>query len=328
VNPLELAASPFRIRDLVLPNRFAMAPMTQKAADPDGTPNDVMVERYRSRAAGGTGLIITEGTLILHPSAGDDPKIPGLETDDHLDGWRRVVDAVHAEGGKIFPQLWHQGPRATGFDFPPDDPQPLIDAFVRCTRNALSCGFDGVEIHGAHGYLLDAYLTPKTNPGTPEERMRVPIAVARAVREAAGNAVVAYRWSQWAIDDYRQLKFHEPDDLALFLGELKAAGIDLIHVSTRHATDPGFAKVDPTKTLAGWTRELSGLPTMAVGGIGQTSSFVEWTDSPVEDPGPALDLLARGEADLLAIGRGLLANPDWADKVLSGRWRELEPYRK
>jgi 2,4-dienoyl-CoA reductase-like NADH-dependent reductase (Old Yellow Enzyme family) len=331
------AATPIEIGTLHLKNRIAMAPMTHGQADENGSPTETMVTRYRLRAEGGTGLIITEGTLVDYPSSGDNPHLPGIQTPQQLKGWEAVVQAVHAAGAKIIVQLWHMGPFAQVSQGPETiargDGQTIqamseeqkataIAAFARAAKNAIEIGFDGVELHGAHGYLLDAFLSHRRYAQAPpmHERMVFPLQIATAVREAMGNQFVAYRMSPWAVDDYDEHKFRDPEMLAVFVGGLAKTKVDLIHVSTRMATAPAFPEIDPKRTLAGWVRSLSGLPVAAVGSIGVT------VQGKVQDPNPALQLLDNQEADLLVIGRGILANPDWADKVLSGKWQELKPH--
>ena len=163
--------------------------------------------------------------------------------------------------------------------------------------------------------------------------MRFPLEVIRRVRAAAGpDFPVLYRFSQWKMDDYREIKFRKPDDLRAWVEAAAAAGVDIFHVSTRRAVDPAFEpEADPSqRTLAGWTRQLSGRPTIAVGSVTVTRTMDESRDgrngNAVADPAPALRLLEDGEADLLAVGRALIANADWARKVREGRWQDLVPY--
>lgn len=189
---------PLRIRGLELPNRIVMTPMT-RTASPGGVPTEAVAQYYRRRAAGGTGLIVTEGVGIDHPSAMDHPDVPNLHDPSARDGWRRVVDAVHEAGGRIAPQLWHVGPlfgamrrvddvtpmRPSGLWGEPgvtsysqeyvdrsaaptaamteSDIAAVVDAFADAARTAVDLGFDAIAIHGGHGYLLDAFLWSSTN---------------------------------------------------------------------------------------------------------------------------------------------------------------------
>lgn len=191
--------SPLEVGSLQVPNRIVMSPMTRQYS-PGGVPGADVAAYYTRRAVGGTGLIVTEGVAIDHPSAVDSTAVPRLHGDAALGGWRKVVDDVHAAGGKIVPQLWHVGPlwgamaevdpavvpmRPSGLWGTPGKtvyPQSYIDAsatptaamteadideviaaYVRSARNAVAVGFDGIAIHAGHGYLLDAFLWADTN---------------------------------------------------------------------------------------------------------------------------------------------------------------------
>ncbi|MFC0448858.1 NADH:flavin oxidoreductase [Rhodococcus jostii] len=193
---------PLQVRSLALPNRIVMSPMTREHS-PGGVPGADMAAYYRRRAEGGTGLVITEGVAIDHPTAVDSPKVPHLHGEAALVGWRDVVDEVHEAGGRIIPQLWHVGPlwgamsdvdpsltsmrpsgvwgRAGRTVYPDDyiarastptsamteqDLEDVIAAYVRSARNAVEVGFDGIAIHAAHGYLLDSFLWESTNQRT------------------------------------------------------------------------------------------------------------------------------------------------------------------
>lgn len=343
---------------LRLRNRVVMAPMTRRMAGEDGIPTEAMVAYYRRRARHEVGLIVSEGTAIDSRHSYDTITVPRFETEAQHAAWKRVVDAVHEEGGAFAPQLWHTGrlaadpigpsagqapPRADGVPRPvaramtPRDFDQVLGAYRDAARAARALGCDAVEIHGAHGYLLDSFLSPVDNlredeyGGSFENRMRFPLGVARAVRAEVGPGFpVIYRFSQWKVDDYRELKFREPEELGGWVCSLREAGVDILHVSTRSALDPGFEDRGPT-TLAGWSRELSGLPVIAVGKVSLALSMDKaYGTEPdaVSDPAPYLDLVERGEADLLAVGRALIANPDWVPLVRAGRWRELKPWSK
>lgn len=191
--------SPLKIRSLEVANRIVMSPMTREHS-PGGVPTADVAAYYAGRAAGGTGLIVTEGVAVDHPGAVDSPAVPRLHGDAALAGWRHVVDEVHAVGGRIVPQLWHVGPlwgamadvdpavvpmRPSGLwgtpgrtVYPQDyidrsmtptaamteeDIDEVIDAYARSARNAVEVGFDGIAIHAGHGYLLDSFLWTETN---------------------------------------------------------------------------------------------------------------------------------------------------------------------
>ena len=173
--------SPVNVGGLQLNNRVVMAPMTRNQS-PDNTPTDGNVEYYRKRAAGGVGLIVTEGTCVDHIAASGYPGVPYIHGEERLAGWKRVVDAVHQEGGKIAPQLWHvggmrkrgvlpegdvDGYAPSGMNVPGKvnrhtmttaDIDDVIAAFAKGARDSQAVGFDAIEIHGAHGYLLDQFF--------------------------------------------------------------------------------------------------------------------------------------------------------------------------
>lgn len=354
---LQKAFNPINLGNLRLRNRIVMAPMTRRMAPPEtGVVTAESVEYYRLRAAGEVGLIISEGTAIDSKHAFDTDTVPRIETPEQHAAWKRVVDAVHAEGGAFAPQLWHTGrmgaepigpspaelpERKDGTPRPPvramveEDFQQVLDAFENAARASREIGCDALEIHGAHGYLLDSFVSEETNHredqygGSVENRMRFPLEVTRRVRAAVGpDFPIIYRFSQWMMDDYKEQKWRNPDELAIWVNALKDAGVDILHVSTRRATDVPFPE-HGQKTLAGWAQELSGLPTIAVGSVAVTlpmdQSWGEVKDA-ISDPTPALELVESGEVDLLAVGRSLIANPDWVQIVRDRDWKELQTY--
>jgi 2,4-dienoyl-CoA reductase-like NADH-dependent reductase (Old Yellow Enzyme family) len=350
---------PWRHGTLSLRNRVVMAPMTRRKAEEDGVPTEAMVSYYERRALGEVGLIISEGTAIDGVHAHDTLTVPRFETDEQRAAWKHVVDAVHRAGGAFAPQLWHTGTRgaqpigpgegiapARGDGTVPERPiramvkedfTQILEAYQSAAQAAQQVGCDALEIHGAHGYLLDSFLHPATNPrddeygGTVENRMRFPLEVVRIVHDAVGpDFPVIYRFSQWMTEDRSQWKFRKPDDLGVWVQALREAGVSILHVSTLDAVAPGFPETGE-KTLAGWSRELSGLPVISVGRVSlnltMDKAYGEDRDV-VTDPDPAIQLVNRGEVDLLAVGRALIANPDWVPKVRSSLWRELTPFHK
>lgn len=349
---------PITIGALSLPNRIAMAPMTRRKVPEErrAVPTDEMIQYYARRAAGGTGLIITEGTVIDDRHAPDTRTVPGIWSDAQVEAWSRVTAAVHHAGDrstKIALQLWHTGRhgmhpigpspvaapnRAGGYKPTPRemserDITDVIDAFRHGAENARRAGFDAVEIHGAHGYLLESFLSPASNKrndrfgGPFENRMRFPLMVCRAVRAALGDEYpIIYRFSQWKVEDASAINFPDPRTLGLFVTALREEGINLLHASTADATEAAFE--GSPKTLAGWARELGALPVIAVGRVSVSSSMSDAAPVEITDPAPAAALIDRNEADLIAVGRALIANPDWPKVVREGRWQELKPYTR
>jgi len=349
MNPAALFR-PFSIRNLTLANRIVMAPMT-RSFSPGGIPGKDVADYYRRRAEGGVGLIITEGTYPPHSSAGFDPKVPHLYGEAALDGWRRVVDQVHSAGGRIFSQLWHVGLQASSGPPPGEDQHPVgpsgeyamtqkeidaaVEAYGQAARSAQEIGFDGVELHGAHGYLIDQFFWEKTNQRTDHyggslvARTRFATEVTREVRQRVGPAFpVALRISQWKIGDYEAKLAKTPGELDQFLRPLADAGVDIFHCSQRRFWDAEFEGSD--LNLAGWTKKLTGKPTITVGSVTLDGDFTKSFGSPASTPvtgiDALLDRLERGEFDLVAVGRALIANPEWAVKAKAGTLESLRPF--
>lgn len=356
----------FEIRSLHLPNRLVMSPMTRMGC-PGALPDEVNRDYYTERAAGGTGLVVTEGIGVDHPTAVDHSGIPRLDGPESVAAWRVVTDAVHATGGKIIAQLWHVGPlwgANARFDKPNRDElmtrhpmrpsglwgtpgvtnysersvarwipevEPMndadiaesIDAFARSARLAVEAGFDGVTLHGGHGYLLDAFVWADTNRRTDRwggdlaARSRFPAAVVAAVRRAIGPEIpLFYRFSQHTQQDYKVIKAADPDELGVYLGALADAGADLFDASTRRFDDPAFpglSGADAEVSLAGWARRVTGKPSGAVGGVGIGTSLREQkAGKPVraaDNIAAVIAAMDRGEFDLISVGRLHLADP-------------------
>jgi len=348
---------PFSLGSLSLSNRIVMAPMTRQKS-PGGVPNDQVVEYYRRRAANAVGLIITEGTTVDRPGASFDPAIPNFHADDALAGWKTVVDAVHAAGGKIAPQLWHVGlARRPGTGPNPDaasdspsgilpdgkqvgepmsaeDIADTISAFSKAAKAAAGIGFDAIELHGAHGYLLDQFFWDGMNQrddrfgGGLEARTTLVQEIIRAVRaEIPADLPLILRFSQWKQQDYNAKLAQTPDELAAFLGPLSDAGVDIFHASTRRFWIPEFDGSD--LNLAGWTRKLTGKPSITVGSVGLNSDFLGsfmGEGSAASSLDGLMERLERDEFDLVAVGRALINDPEWAAKVRDGRLDELSDF--
>ncbi|MER5555531.1 NADH:flavin oxidoreductase [Streptomyces sp. NPDC002793] len=347
---------PFTVGDLTVPNRIVMAPMT-RTASPLGVPGPDVAEYYARRAAHDVGLIITEGTYIGHPTAGAYDGVPEFHGEEALTGWARVVRRVHEEDGRIIPQLWHTGAARTATDPPADGPSGIgldgapagramspasidgaVAAFAEAAATAERLGFDGVELHGAHGYLIDNFLWTGTNRrtdrygGAPASRARFGVEVVQAVRSAVSPGFpVFFRFSQWKLGEYGARTAESPDELGQLLTPLAEAGVDVFHASTRRYWLPEFE--DGALNLAGWIRKLTGKPTMTVGSVGMDQQYGEG-DFTQGFTGPSgvtgidelVDRLKRDEFDLVAVGRSLLANPDWATLALRGELDRAVPY--
>ncbi|MBB3130701.1 2,4-dienoyl-CoA reductase-like NADH-dependent reductase (Old Yellow Enzyme family) [Paenibacillus rhizosphaerae] len=349
---------PFTIGSLTLPTRIVMAPMT-RGFSPNGVPGPDVAAYYRRRAENNVGLIITEGTVIDHPASTDSPNIPRFFGEDAMNGWAEVVKQVHEAGGKIMPQIWHIGmTRPVGAE-PNPEAMPIgpsgldlngnqvsepmteeeiayvIQAYADAAANAKRIGFDGVEIHGAHGYLIDQFLWERTNRRTDRyggdmmKRARFAIEVVEAVRRAVGpDFPVVLRLSQWKTNQYDARLAPTPEDLGELLGALSDAGVDVFHCSTRRFWEPEYEGSD--LNFAGWAKKLTGKPAITVGSVGLdeafTSLFTEGKGAGSKDIDDLLERLENGEFDLVAVGRALLADPAWATKVREGRIDELAPF--
>jgi 2,4-dienoyl-CoA reductase-like NADH-dependent reductase (Old Yellow Enzyme family) len=356
-NPL---FQPFKYKSLSLPNRVVMAPMT-RSRSPNGLPGEDVAAYYRRRAEGGVGLIVTEGTTIDRPGASNNENIPNFYEPASLEGWKRVVKEVHAAGGRIAPQLWHQGmvrkpgtgPRPDGKSDGPsglsgagkpvgepmteEDIADTIEAFAKGAAASKEIGFDCVELHGAHGYLIDQFFWDGANKRTDSwggdlvRRTRFAAEIVKAVRKRVGpDYVIIQRFSQWKQQDYTAKLALTPHELELFLQPLTDAGVDIFHASTRRFWEGEFEGSD--LNLAGWTRKITGLPAITVGSVGLKGvDFVHSLRNPgdaseVSDLGELEARLKRGEFDLVAVGRALISDPNWTVKVRDGRTHELQPF--
>jgi 2,4-dienoyl-CoA reductase-like NADH-dependent reductase (Old Yellow Enzyme family) len=353
--------TPFTLNKLTLANRIVMAPMT-RSSSPAGIPGPDVAAYYRRRAEGGVGLIVTEGTYMPHSSAGFDPKVPHLYGDEALAGWRRVVEEVHGANGRIFPQLWHVGlvygapygdPAAgvrplgpSGLKMPGEkvaepmsraEIDAVIEAYGVAAANAQALGFDGIEIHGAHGYLIDQFFWEGTNRRTDKyggsivARTRFAVEIIEEVRRRVGRDFpLVLRFSQWKLQDFNAKLANNPRELENFLKPLADAGVDGFHCSTRRFWEPEFPGSD--LNLAGWTKKLTGQPTITVGSVTLTQDFIKSfrSDDTAQFTGID-DLVARldrGEFDLVAIGRSLIVNPAWAEQIRRGALDELLPFNR
>lgn len=353
---------PFARGALEAPNRLVMPAMTRQFS-PRGVPGQDVAAYYRRRAEGGVGLIVTEGTVVDRPASSNHPDIPRFHGEDALAGWARVVAEVHAAGGKIAPQIWHVGsavndttgwvpeemvespsgllapgqPRGTAMD--EEAVAATVAAFAGAARDAQRLGFDAVEIHGAHGYLIDEFFWAATNERTDawggesiEQRSRFAVEVVRAVRAAVGPGFpIILRVSQWKQQDYAARLATTPQEMAAWLVPLVEAGVDVLHCSQRRFWEAEFPEVDGPDglNLAGWAKKLTGAATIAVGSVGLSGDFLGAFAGQSSQPASLDALLARMERqefDLVAVGRAVLADPAWAEKVRRGQHGDLEQF--
>jgi 2,4-dienoyl-CoA reductase-like NADH-dependent reductase (Old Yellow Enzyme family) len=354
---------PFRVRSLELANRIVMAPMTRSFA-PDGVPGEHNATYYRRRAEGGVGLILSEGTVVDRPASRNDRGIPFFHGDAALTGWKGVIDAVHGAGGKMGPQLWHTGAvksfqtewePETGIESPSglvapatprgqamseEDIADTIAAFARAAAEAKALGFDTIEVHGAHGYLIDQFFWSGTNERTDRyggatirERSRFAGEVIAAIRAAVGpDYPIILRVSQWKQQEYAARLAETPELMTDWLQPLVDAGVDVLHCSQRRFWEPEFPEIDGENGLnfAGWAKKLTGAATISVGSVGLSGDFMAAfggeasTSVGVER---LVERMERDEFDLIAVGRALISDADWAAKVRANEAQGLKGFQ-
>jgi len=316
--------------ELQLDSRVGLAPMTRTSANADGTATAEMARYYAKFAEGGFSLLITEGTYPEVSGQGYDNQ-PGLATDSQAAAWEAVTNAVHAAGSPIVAQLMHAGPLTqaengepvapsaitpTGEQLPiyggegefatprklsSDDLGDIRASFVAAAERAVRAGFDGVEIHGANGYLLDTFLSSHLNDrtdaygGSPAARARFPKEVLDAVIEATpDDFVVGIRLSQTKVNDEEHR--WTADEAETYLSTLDDG--DYVHVTEPDITTPAFSGTD--RTLAELAVEHADTRILANGGL--------------DDPVDARSVIEAG-ADLVTLAKSALANPDWPARV-------------
>jgi len=351
---------PFRLKSLELKNRIVMAPMT-RSFSPGGVPAANVADYYARRAKDEVGLIVSEGTVVNRPASSNDPGIPRFSGAKPLSGWKTVIDRVHAAGGLMAPQLWHMGvvaPKETGW-LPPapfegpsgyvaqgklggvamteTDIAETVQAFAQAAAAAKALGFDAVEIHGAHGYLIDQFFWHPTNQRTDRyggktlaERTLFAVELIRAVRQAVGaDFPICLRISQWKLQDFAAKLATTPKEMEAWLFPLVAAGVDVFHCSQRRFWEPEFPESD--LNFAGWAKKLTGKPTITVGSVGLSGDFLAAFRGESSTPSQLDELLRRydrGDFDLVAVGRALLADAGWAQKIHEGHSSELIGFSK
>lgn len=352
--PLSSLFRPFQVKTLNLPNRIVMAPMT-RSFSPGGIPTEEVARYYQRRAAAAVGLIISEGTVINRPSASNDPNVPRF-WGDALPAWKQVIDGVHAAGGVMAPQLWHVGAvRNPRTDWvvpePIDSPSGLagpgkpygeamsdaaiadtIAAFARAAGDAKALGFDAIELHGAHGYLIDQFFWEGTNHRSDRyggaslpQRGKFAAEILQAVRAEVGpDYPVIIRLSQWKQQDYKVQMAKTPQEMEAWLRPLADAGADVFHCSQRRFWEPEFDGSD--LNFAGWAKKLTAKPTITVGSVGLSGEFLAAFGGESSQPAALDELLRRldrGDFDLVAVGRALINDPQWVQKIRDGRRDEL-----
>ena len=317
-----------KVGALTLPNRILLAPLTRTRADAGHMPNALMAEYYAQRASG--GLLITECTMVA-PNSSAFIAEPGIYSDAQISAWKATTQAVHAKGGRIFMQIWHPGraahpginggertvsssataiegdihtpagkqPHAVPLALTTEEIPAVVAAFAQGAKNAVAAGFDGVEVHGANGYLIDQFLRDGTNQrtdaygGTIEKRARFLFEVLTAVTAAIGADRVGLRLSP--LNSYNSMKDSDPIALATFLAE-KLNAFNLAYLHMMRADFFGLQKGD-VMTIA--RDKYKGV---LVGNMGYTAEEAEAA-------------VAAGKLDAVAFGTPFLANPDLPARI-------------
>ena len=348
---------PYKIKNTLLRNRIAMAPMTRNQS-PGGIPTNDVVSYYKRRAEAEVGLIITEGVEVSHKASSAYPNVPRLDSEKARDGWKRVVGGIKEHDGAVIAQLWHcggfrklgmapnpevPGHTASGLVRPgkrvahamsSDDIKETIDAFASDAKYCEEIGFDGVEIHGAHGYLIDNFFWRGTNEredlygGSIEKRSQLAANIVKAIRSnVSNNFIVGLRFSQWKQQDYEAKLAASSEELLKVIKQPVDAGLDYLHSSMRRFWESEFEGSD--ENLAFWTKKLTGLPTISVGSVGLDSDFIDMSaPASPRNIDKAISDISNKKYDMVAVGRALLADYEWVIKMREGRIKDIIPYTK
>jgi len=332
--------SPIKIGSMELRNRIVMPAMGTSQGNPDSSPSDATIGYYAARAKGGAGLIIVEITIVHASSKA--LGILALDDDSLIPPWRELATAVHAHGGKVWPQLAHQGRQgssaATGTppmaasaipcpmmkelpkEMTKEDIETIVKAFGEAARRAKEAGLDGVELHGAHGYLICNFISPWSNKRTDEyggsvmNRLRFPLEILASIRAQCGN-------------DF-------PVCIRLSCSELLSGGLtpEEVEIMCPILAEAGFDAISITRANYGsfrWIIPPAGTPPGLLAPY--TERIKKLVDIPVmvahriQDPFVAEHIIAQGKADLACMGRALIADPDLPNKAAAGHFEDIIP---
>jgi len=350
----------FSIKNVRFKNRFVMAPMTRNFSQ-NGVPHLDAAEYYSMRARGRVGLIITEGVEISHPSSSGYPGCPNLISDESKRAWEKVITSVHKEDTKIFCQLWHVGGiRKPGMYPDPDVPgftpsgivkkgkkvahemslyeiEEMIEVYANDAKICEDLGFDGVEIHGAHGYLIDQFFWGVTNQRTDNYggnfEKRINFAkdiISSSKKSTSDNFIVGIRFSQWKQQDYEAKIANNIDELNKFISELSKSDPDFFHTSMRRFWEPEFESSN--LNLSACVKQLSKIPVIAVGSVGLDKDFIKLYEGDHEAKIGNFDKLfntfENDSFDMIAIGRALLSDPNLIEKLENSNFKDMVPFDK
>ena len=323
--------TPLQMGALIVPNRIVLAPLTRTRAGMEHLPNELMAEYYAQRASG--GLLITECTMVMEGTSAFVAE-PGVYSAEQIEGWKKTTDAVHAKGGRIFMQIWHAGraahpdinggartvsssavaiegeihtpagkvPHAVPQALSTEEIQAIVAGFAQGAKNAIAAGFDGVEVHGANGYLIDQFLRDGCNQrtdaygGSLENRARFLFEVLTAVCEAIGSDRVGLRLSP--LNSYNSMKDSDPLALTAFLAD-KLNAFNLAYLHLMRADFFGLQKADVVPVARAHYKGV------LIGNMGYSAEEAE-------------QAIAQGQLDAVAFGTAYLANPDLPERIRAG----------
>lgn len=361
--------TPFQLGKFTLPNRIIFPPMGLEVCE-GGVPSDEAADYYARRAEGGASLVITEGVYIDHPSSGDNPLLGRFHGEDAFSGWKNVARKVHAAGGICVPELWHvgliyRGPDVlvgndlafrdelgqvspSGYIAPGNKvTEPMtqaqidevIEAYARGTAKAVELGFDGIELHGAHGYIIDQFLWKALNHrtdrygGSPRARGQFAAEVIQACREQLEPGMpIILRMSNWKMVDFDARLADTPQELEELLAPVVEAGIELFDCSQRRFWEPCFDDDGSDLNLAGWVKKVTGVPTCTIGSVGLDCDLLaslgegRTAELNLQSLDELMRRFDRGDFDLVAVGRAMIAEPDWPQIVRRGELDKLKPF--
>ena len=347
----------YKLKNISLRNRIVMAPMTRNQS-PGGIPTQEVIAYYSRRAKAEVGLIITEGIEVSHEASSAYPNVPRLDSNEAKEAWKKVVEGIKNNNGAVIAQLWHCGGfRKLGMQPNPEVPghtasglvkpgkkvahemtlndiKETIDAYASDAKICEEIGFDGVEIHGAHGYLIDNFFWSGTNiredeyGGSIENRSQFVSDIIKSIREnVSENFIVGLRFSQWKQHDFEAKLASNPEELKTILTSPVESGLDYLHSSMRRFWESEFT--GSKENLAYWTKKITKIPTIGVGSVGLDSDFIDMT-APATPTSidKAIDDITNDKYDLIAVGRALLSDHEWVLKMKEGRVNDVIPYTK
>lgn len=346
MEPYGIIFTPVQIGYLELKNRLVFPPMVIGQAKPDGKVTDAHVDWYEARAKGGTGLIIVESTAVT-PGGVSGPAVLGMWDDDQIIGYRKLIDKVHSHGAMAFLQLTHAGRQTdkmflggrnpiapSAISCPMREPvtkevpkeasieeiEEIVESFGQAARRTQEAGFDGLEIHGGHGFLISSFMSAYSNKrhdeygGDLDGRMQLPLKIIRRIRREVGvTYTISFRFSgDEYVPDGRTIE--ESKRIAPMLVK---EGADCLHV-TAGVHESFWSQFRPHGAREGVNADAAA----AIKGVVDVPVI---TVGRIKSPDVAEEILEQGKADLVAIGRQLICDPEWPHKVKTKQLKEIRP---